>query len=544
MDVETPADLDVIDVTSALLEPGSSWEGASILQADEHSAALQRKNGTVLRLLSGRLPKSGVLPEAISRSVRAVSQNGGEVVVLGGGAEVQSLLAKAKPKFSTRSLRLVQITEDGTALSWPSGINEKDPIVKAVLSAQPVSPERRAELVESADAAAEEHMKFAAALSGRTPWMTFTLLGAIAAVFLLQQLWGEEAILRMGALNPGLVREGEWWRLISAGFLHGGIGHVAANGFVLVILGTQTERLLGAARFLLLYTVSLLGGTLLSMQFLGEGMSVGASGAIWGLLAGQASLAWGRPPLLPSSIALSLRSAAVQNLVLNVLISFVPGIDWAGHLGGGLAGGLALASGAVTWKMHAAGDPPVEGRAKWPRILGAGAAGLLATGVVLALLHGEPWKLSEPIRVVPHSVEELGVRVALPHGTAVSEGRDHDSGAYVVEYGNPARNLAFGTIAFYDRAWGNSPADQEAGMKREAETLEIPDTLEVISPLSETRVGQAPAMFGTYEYKNGVRLQVLMVPTDRWLVRVEAVCVEAHHARCPGPKDLVAPLVD
>jgi rhomboid protease GluP len=140
--------------------------------------------------------------------------------------------------------------------------------------------------------------------------------------------------------------EGEWWRLASATLLHGGLMHVAFNGYVLFSLGNFVERLLGPSRFLLLYVVSGVAASCGSL-LLNAGVSVGASGAIWGLLGAEAALAFAPNQLLPSSMRKDAQRATVVNLVLNTLVSFLPRVDWAAHFAGGAAGALVLLSGVV-----------------------------------------------------------------------------------------------------------------------------------------------------------------------------------------------------
>ena len=245
--------------------------------------------------------------------------------------------------------------------------------------------------------------EFFKGLEARTPVVTFGLLASIGLMFLLQSLWAPPAgdttqenlfTIAMGALYAPLVEQGQWWRMISAGFLHGGLMHVGMNGFVLYLLGGQVERVLGGPRFLVLYTVSLLGGSLASTLF-GAGFSVGASGAIWGLLGAQVSLAYGRPPVLPQSIAAGVKQMAKRNVILNLGISLLPGIDAAAHVGGGIAGALLLASGLLY--------PSVKGPAseqsssvpkdpEWLRLLAGGCVLLLAYGIFAALVAGQPWR--------------------------------------------------------------------------------------------------------------------------------------------------------
>lgn len=127
----------------------------------------------------------------------------------------------------------------------------------------------------------------------------------------------------------------EWYRLVTSGFLHFGIIHLAFNMYFLYVLGPMLEPGLGRVRFLLLYVASLLGGSLgVVMLDGGTGVTAGASGAVFGLLAAAAVGLWQRG-VNPLSTGIG------TTLVLNLFITFaVPGISIGGHLGGAAAGAL------------------------------------------------------------------------------------------------------------------------------------------------------------------------------------------------------------
>lgn len=142
-------------------------------------------------------------------------------------------------------------------------------------------------------------------------------------------------VLREGALLGVLVAEGEWYRLVSGAFLHSGVFHLGMNMLLLWFLSQELEPALGRLRFGLLYGVSLLGGSLGVMLLDPLAPTVGASGAVFGLMG--------------ALIALQLRAkqnpwqSGIGGLVaLNLVITFlVPGISIGGHLGGLLVGAAA-----------------------------------------------------------------------------------------------------------------------------------------------------------------------------------------------------------
>ena len=125
----------------------------------------------------------------------------------------------------------------------------------------------------------------------------------------------------------------EWWRVLTAAFLHIGPVHLAMNMLALLIFGSELERQLGWARYLAVYLASALGGAV-AIQLLGDPRVVvaGASAAIYGLLGALGVLMLAGRQDVRGLLTL---------LAINVFISFLPGISLLGHLGGLVAGALA-----------------------------------------------------------------------------------------------------------------------------------------------------------------------------------------------------------
>lgn len=137
------------------------------------------------------------------------------------------------------------------------------------------------------------------------------------------------------ALNKVLVKSGEFYRLFTCGFLHADIIHLVCNMYSLNIIGTQIESFIGKKKFLLVYLVSLITGSLLSCV-INTGWSVGASGAIFGLLGSLVYFGYHYRLYLGSV----LKSQIIPILLINLGIGFViPNIDLSAHVGG-LVGGL------------------------------------------------------------------------------------------------------------------------------------------------------------------------------------------------------------
>jgi rhomboid protease GluP len=142
-----------------------------------------------------------------------------------------------------------------------------------------------------------------------------------------------------GALEASAVAAGQYWRLLSATFLHGGLDHLVGNLIALYILGLLCERAFGRHQFFVLYVLSGLAGSLLSV--LGNpGPSVGASGAIFGLQGAAIVLVRRhreRLLLRDRRIGVVLAVWAVYAVVTGLL---TPYVDNAAHIGGALGGAL------------------------------------------------------------------------------------------------------------------------------------------------------------------------------------------------------------
>ena len=156
----------------------------------------------------------------------------------------------------------------------------------------------------------------------------------ITVVIYLAQMSTNGEVTKLGVLYGPAVQHGQWWRMISAGFLHGNVLHIAFNMYLLFVLGPQLERLFGSQRLLLIYFGAMLGSSMSVMLFDWEHFTLGASGAALGL-AGAMGVALherGVPPQKSPVFGL-----VVLNLALPLL---VPNISFWGHFGGIAAGAL------------------------------------------------------------------------------------------------------------------------------------------------------------------------------------------------------------
>ena len=173
------------------------------------------------------------------------------------------------------------------------------------------------------------------------PTLTYVLI-AVNVIVALGSLFGGggatgggDTLVNDGGLSRFHIEQGEYWRLITSGFLHAGLLHVAFNMFGLYILGGLLEPAIGKLQFGILYFVSLLAGAFGALLLEPEGLTVGASGAIFGLM-GAAVIVMRQRGINPMESGIGLW------IGLNLLITFtIPNISIGGHLGGLIGGALA-----------------------------------------------------------------------------------------------------------------------------------------------------------------------------------------------------------
>jgi len=196
----------------------------------------------------------------------------------------------------------------------------------------------------------------AGAALGQKPIVTMVLIGINLAFFLVTALQARSAmnlapspLYLQGSLIPVEVSSGDYWRLLTAGFLHANLIHIATNMVSLYLLGMPLERILGRGRFLLIYLLSLAGSSVSVLLFSGPFVpTIGASGAIYGLM-GALLVTFKR-------LGYDLRQLLIV-VAINVYITFqFAGISWQGHLGGLVVG--AIVGAAMVY-------PPQRTRRRW-----------------------------------------------------------------------------------------------------------------------------------------------------------------------------------
>jgi len=211
---------------------------------------------------------------------------------------------------------------------------------------------------------------------GQGALVTKILIGINVLVFLINLAQGSSltqvsgSLFVKGALYvPGGLDQGEWYRLITAAFLHASLIHLLFNMLVLWFIGAPVEQAIGRGRFLAIYIVSGLAGSAGAIIFSPNVVTVGASGAIFGIL-GAALVLEGQKNYVLGGQALGL-------IAVNLIFTFaIPNISIGGHIGGLIGGALSMLAFSRLGRTHA-----IYGR---PGLLGI--AGVVAVGVASVLV--------------------------------------------------------------------------------------------------------------------------------------------------------------
>jgi membrane associated rhomboid family serine protease len=173
------------------------------------------------------------------------------------------------------------------------------------------------------------------------PVVTYVLIAINVIAYLAEGRFGVgsqsggSTLYDKGALFGPLVANGDWWRIVTSGFLHANLLHILFNMYLLYLLGQMLEPAIGSVRFGLIYAVALLAGSLGALIVSPNAVTVGASGAVFGLM---------------GAAAVELRARGINPfetnigglIIFNLIFSFVfSGISIGGHIGGLIGGALA-----------------------------------------------------------------------------------------------------------------------------------------------------------------------------------------------------------
>lgn len=174
------------------------------------------------------------------------------------------------------------------------------------------------------------------------PVVTYTIVALCVLAYLIELANSTKIITNFGMFGYE-VAYGQWYRLITSAFLHEpltgsafGLTHILFNMWALIVIGPPLERLLGRSRFIALYLVSALAGSVTLYLIAPGQLAIGASGAIFGLFGGWIVMA--------RRLRMDMRQIVVL-IVINLAITFlVPGIAWQDHIGGLIAGAALTAA--------------------------------------------------------------------------------------------------------------------------------------------------------------------------------------------------------
>jgi rhomboid protease GluP len=192
-----------------------------------------------------------------------------------------------------------------------------------------------------------EVANFTAALAALTPrpFVTPALIGVNVMMFVIATALGgglikvnPEVMIGLGTNYNPLTLGGQWWRLLTSVFLHFGLLHLAFNMLALYVNGLMAERIFGSLRYLVIYLVAGLAGSVTSLLWHPIVNGAGASGAIFGLLGALLAFFVKQRGGVPASVVRAQRNSAVIFIAYNLLNGMHQGIDNAAHLGGVFAG--------------------------------------------------------------------------------------------------------------------------------------------------------------------------------------------------------------
>ncbi|WP_437735672.1 rhomboid family intramembrane serine protease [Sorangium sp. So ce1335] len=471
------------------------------------------------------------------------------VLVGGGAAAGRAALAGAAPFVQPVRMGFHHVDAAG-ALARVKGpaLPALDEAAARLADAAPLGPEALAGALAEGRALAQTERAIVDRLTGSRR-VTAVIVIACAALLAVSYAFGsgthEMALWRMGANSGEAVRRGEVYRLLASAFLHADPVHLFVNMLALWSFGPMLEALFGPRRYLLLYGASALGGSLAS-NLLDDRWSVGASGAIWGLMLAGIGVALRPHGLLPPAMIAQMRSRAWWPLGLNLAYSFQPGVDLLAHLGGGVVG-FAL---VVT--VLPRGLTPVEQRARptdaepRPRPLLSAAAALtaaaMALSVVVALAAGRPWELAAPPALTRTAVGDTGVALDLPQAAVEAAAVEDLEGVRFYTYGRLPETTVMFQLAIFPLP-GEVPPDQlDELLEQERRTLDErrPAGAVAKGPATRVTLGGRPAVSVRNELPNGVQVVSTIVVLGDKEVVLQAYSTKDRPASWAGIEDKVA----
>lgn len=185
---------------------------------------------------------------------------------------------------------------------------------------------------------AKENRKYEEVFKPKKIVVTYALMAICTLIYILQILF--PSLTTLGAVNGSLVRSGQVYRLVTGMFMHGSIWHLLCNMYSLYVIGCATENYFGKKKFLLIYLVSGIIGSMFSCIF-NTGWSLGASGAIFGLMGALCYFGYYYRLYMGKALYSEIIPVIVLNLALSLIVS---NIDFYAHIGG-LIGGVFITMG-------------------------------------------------------------------------------------------------------------------------------------------------------------------------------------------------------
>jgi membrane associated rhomboid family serine protease len=213
-----------------------------------------------------------------------------------------------------------------------------------------------------------------------TPYYTYILVAAIVSVSAVQLISGlEDSILKAGFVKPAFLQGHEYWRILTGAATHGSLSHIAMNAFAFYSFGKIFEMLSNRAHLAIVFLLSAVGGGFLSLIFVPDGISVGASGGIVGLISYLTVYAFKRKDFITYEFRRSLLINIGFIIIFGLVLYQV--IDNYGHIGG-------LITGALYGLVQIPKDEFVDPRASSPatEFLGLGALGIYLAACAFSVL--------------------------------------------------------------------------------------------------------------------------------------------------------------
>lgn len=270
--------------------------------------------------------------------------------------DMREFLARLEREFQPRSLP-------------PEEQDRPQPAYRDPASVPPVAPPQRVQL--SLPVSQPRAVYVLLAINVLMYGVSLLLANRLGAQVIDQQAIDPftAALYFLGAKENGAINAGQWWRLLTPMVLHGSVFHLLFNSWALYALGADVERVYGTARFLATYLLAGLAGSIASYVFNPGSLSVGASGAIFGMLGALAAFSYTSRSLIGAEASRMQLGQMATLAAINLAFGFaVPNIDNSAHIGGLIVGGLVGFALAPRYVVARRGyQPSVErsGSASW-----------------------------------------------------------------------------------------------------------------------------------------------------------------------------------